>query len=243
MKGITLAAAALTVLSALSPAAAQTAAREVRPATLTVNGQGSVDRNPDRAIVSFSVVTNDANAARATSENNVVYNALLAKLNALGLSGSAIKTTSYHLTYSPRPPQPNPQFPQRYGYIVTRGVTVTTDRTDQAGPIIDAGVAAGVGDVGSVTFGLRDQRSAYNAAQAAAVADADSQAHALAAAAHLRIVRILTISSGGGYARPFPIGLQAEMRAAPTVPTQVQPSDLTIQATVGVTYEVAPAGA
>ncbi|MEA2719139.1 MAG: uncharacterized protein QOJ39_1003 [Candidatus Eremiobacteraeota bacterium] len=241
MRRITFAAAALTVLTAASPAAAQTAAAPRPPARIEVGGQGTVDRAPDRVVVSFSVVTNDDNAGRATSANNSAYNALLAKLRGVGIEPAAIKTTGYYLTYNQRPPQPNPQFPQRYGYVVTRNVAVSSDRTDQAGAIVDAGVAAGVTTVGGISFGLRDNRSAYRAALAGAVADAQAQADALAAAAHVRIVRILAMSAGSpaGLPRPFAVAGRV-MTAQAAVPTDVQPSDLSVTATVTVTYEIAP---
>jgi uncharacterized protein len=243
MNRITIAAALLAVLAAAAPAAAQTlpAPRQI-PAQITVSGQGSVDRTPDQATVSFSIVTNDDNAARATSANNTAYNALVARLRALGIDAAAIKTTSYYLNYNQRPPQPNPQFPQRYGYVVTRGVAVTTNRTDQAGAIVDAGVAAGVSNVNGVSFGLRDSRGAYRAALAAAVADADAQAQALAAAAHVRILRVVSIGAGSfSVPRPYPVMARMAAAAPPApVPTDIQASDQTITATVSATYEIAP---
>jgi uncharacterized protein YggE len=235
------AAAAVAVVLATAPAGAQSPARPDPISRIDVSGQGSIDRTPDQAVVSFSIVTNDDAAERATSANNATYNALVGKLNGLGLGPAAIKTTGYYLRYTPRPAQPNPQFAQRYGYVVTRNVGVTTPRTDQAGAIVDAAVAAGVSTVGGIAFGLRDGRAAYRAALAAAVADAASQADALAAAAHLRIVRIRAISAGStAVPRVFAPALRMAAAAPAVVPTDVQPSDLTVTATVSVTYEVAP---
>ena len=242
MRSITLAAAALAVLAAVSPAAAQTTAVPRLPARIEVSGQGTVDRTPDRVVVAFSIVTNDDNATRATSANNSAYNALVAKLRAVGIEPAAIKTTGYYLSYNERPQQPNPQFAQRYGYVVTRSVSVTSDRTDQAGAIVDAGVAAGVTTVGGIAFGLRDNRAAYRAALAAAVADAQAQADALAAAARVHIVRMLSMSAGGSTAsppRPFPVPGRI-MAAQAAIPTDVQPSDLSVSATVSVIFEIAP---
>lgn len=244
MRTFTLAAAALAVLAAFSPAAAQTAA-PLRPVPrLDVTGQGSVDRAPDRVVVTLSVITNDDNASRATSANNTAYNAVSTRLRALGLDASAIKTTGYNLSYNPRPANPpavQPAYVIRYGYVVTRSVSVTSDRTDQAGPIIDAAVAGGATTVGGVSFGLRDNRAAYRAALAAAVADAESQAQALAAAAHVRIVRLMTISAGS-YSPVRPVMARMAVAGAPPppVPTMVEPGDLTVTASVAVTYEVAP---
>jgi uncharacterized protein YggE len=114
-------------------------------------------------------------------------------------------------------------------------------KVDQVGAIVDAGVSAGVRDVNNIVFAVRDYRGAYRAALAVAVADAGAQASALAAAAHLRIVRILSIGNTQLPARPMTSYVLAGQAAKSlAVPTEVQPSDLSIAATVNVTYEVAP---
>lgn len=238
MRNITLAAAAIAVLAAVTPAGAQSAPVTQRyPANITVSGQGSVSLMPDRVVVSFSIVTNDDSATRATSANNSLYDALAAKLRGLGLDPTAIKTTGYSLSFNQRPAVPSPSFAQRYGYVVTRGVAAQSDRTDQAGTLVDAGVAAGVTSVDRISFGLRDNRSAYRTALTAAVADALSQAQAIAAAAHVRIVRTLSLSAGS-YAPSG--GLQRIGSVAAMVPTDIQPSDLGLTATVNASYEIAP---
>ncbi len=236
MRSITLAAAAVALLATLAPAAAATA-----PPALAVSGQGSVDRMPDRVTVAFGIVTNDDVAGRATSANNAIYNALAARMSALGIKAPALRTTSYNVSFNPRPARPDAQFAQRYGYVVTRQVSVADDRTDRVGALIDAGVAAGTTSVDNVAFGLRDERGAYRAALAAAVADAQEQARALADAAHVRLGRIVEIAPAGGTVpppRPFALGRVA-MAAAP-VPTDVQPSDLTVRASVSITYALVP---
>ncbi len=241
MKSIIPALAAVALFGVVSPAGAQvSAARPV--AHIDVSGQGSVDRMPDQVVVSFSIVTNDDNAAKATSAANTTYNALVAGLRALGLDPAAIKTTSYSVNYNARPPQPNPQFQQRYGFVVSRVVAVTSAKTDQVGTIVDAGIAAGVTNVNNIAFGLHDSRAAYRTALAAAVADADAQARTIAAAAHVRIVRVLTIGTGGspGPIRPMDTFAVRAAAAPPPVPTDVQPSDLTVTASVSVSYEIAP---
>ncbi len=239
MRVITLAAALLTLLAGTLPAAAA-APGDPAPPALAVSGQGSVERAPDRVTVALGIVTNDDSAARATSANNAVYDALRAKLAALGLAGTALRTTSYNVAFNPRPPRPDTSFPQRYGYVVTREVSVADERTDRAGALIDAAVAAGASNVNGVSFGLRDERGAYRAALAAAVADAQEQARALAAAAHLRLGRILEIAPAGGAVQPPRPYALARGVAAAAVPTEIQSSDLTVRASVSVTYAIEP---
>lgn len=231
----------LAASAATATPLAASAADSMPAPTLTVAGNGSITRTPDQAVVRLEIETNDDVAARATSANNAAYAKLAGALHALGLADADIKTAGYNLNYMPRPPQlpqPPPPYPPRYGYTVDRSIDVTTGRTDQAGAIIDAAVRSGVTSIGGVSFGVRDQRAAQRQALAAAVADAESQARALADAAHVRLGRILRIAppSIGPVTRP--VLFQARMAAAP-VPTEIQPGDLTVTATVNITYAIA----
>jgi uncharacterized protein YggE len=239
MKRSHLAAVASLALCA-SLAAAAGAAELPRTATLTVTGEATVSRAPDRALISFSIVTTDADSGKATSANAAISNAIDAKMAQLGLPASAVATTGYGLNYVPRPSKPDPANDQRYGYTVNRTLTVTEDAVDRAGAVVDAGVAAGATNVNGVSFVLRDQHGAQRAAQAAALDDAVAQARSLAAAAGVRLVRILAISPGGGAGpRPVPMLRMSAMSAA--VPTTIDPGALTVDAEVTLQYEIAPA--
>ncbi len=224
-----------------SPVWAASAEAAARPATLTASGRGAITRAPDRVVVSFRIESIDAQAARATAQNTTVTTALHDALTRLGIAPSAIATGAYAISYNPRPPQPDPNIAQRYGYIVDRVVTVTADRTDTAGAIVDAGVGAGVTGVEGVAFELRDPRAAYRAALTAALADAQDQARTLAGAAHLRLVRILDIAPAGRLPQPVPLLRGTpRMALAAAAPTQLDPANLTASATVTLRYEIAP---
>ncbi len=228
------------VLAALlgTPASA---AERARVATLVVTGEGKVTRAPDRALVSFQIVTTDADSTKATSQNNAIVSALTAKVTALGLPASALATTGYNLAYLPRPTKPDPASDQRYGFTVMRSITVTVDQPDRAGAVVDAGVAAGATSVDTVQFVLRDPHAAQRAAQTAAIDDAVQQARALAGAAGVKLVRIVSIAPGGGVIpRPMPM-MRMTLAAQAPVPTQIDPSNLTVDATVTLSYEIAPA--
>lgn len=230
--------AALAIVAASGATAnAQTSGSRCIP-TLTVTGEGSVTRAPDRATVSFRIETTNDNAAAATSANSAIANALTARLAPLHVPASAISTTGYGLNFNPRPPKPDPASTQRYGYTVERTIDAVVDSVDASGAVVDAGVAAGVTNVNGISFSLRDRHAAERAAQTAALADAVAQARSLTAAAHVRIVRILAISpsgSSGGGSRPSP-----RLLMAAAVPTTIDPGNLTVQATVTVKYEIAP---
>ncbi|MGA2393948.1 MAG: SIMPL domain-containing protein [Candidatus Lustribacter sp.] len=239
MKHRILAAVAAFAVATGTGAAANAQTEKHLTPTLTVTGEASLTRAPDRADVTFRIETTNDQAATATSDNAAIADALGTKLAPLGIPAAAITTTGYGLTYTPRPPKPDPASTQRYGFTVERTIDVAVSKVNAAGAVVDAGVAAGVTGVNGVTFSLHDRGPAQRSAQAAALADAVAQAHALAAAAKVRLVRILAISPSGGVAQPLTLGAPRVMMSA-AVPTTIDAGDLTVRAAVTVRYEIAP---
>jgi uncharacterized protein len=232
--------AALTIVAGGSTSAGAQALGSRTP-TLTVTGDANITRPPDRATVAFRIETTNEQAAAATSANAGIANALTAKLAPLNIPAGAISTTGYALNYNPRPPKPDPASTQRYGYTVERTINVIVDKVDGAGAVVDAGVAAGVTNVEGITFSLRDGHAALRSAQAAALADAVAQAQSLAAAAKVRLVRILSIApSGGNFPQPLVRTAARFSAVAAPVPTTIDPGNLTVRANVMVRYEIAP---
>ena len=231
--------AAFAIVTATGAAANAQDSRRLTP-TLTVTGEASITRAPDRATVSFRVETTSDQATTATSDNAAIAAALGAKLAPLGIAAAAITTSGYGLTYTPRPAKPDPASTQRYGYTVERTIEVAVGKVDAAGAVVDAGVAAGVSGVNGVSFSLHDRGPAQRSAQTAALADAVAQARALAAAAKVRLVRILAISPSGGVVQPLTV--TPRMMTAAAVPTTIDAGDLTVRADVTLRYEIAPIG-
>ncbi len=238
MKTILVIATALLLGTAQLPAGAA-----VPPVEITVTGTGSVSNAPNVATVNVGATTNDAVANVATSQNNAIYERAVARLAALGIARADVRTTYYNLNYVPRPKtegapaQPQP-YAVRYGYVVDRSITVTVHDTNIVGKVVDACVAAGATNVNGVSFGLSDSRDAYLRALGRAVNDARTKAQAIAAAAHLRIVGVKSIEQGAGYAgRPMLTIAAVQAHSYAVQPTQIQPSNVNVQATVTTTYE------
>ncbi|MGZ3506597.1 MAG: SIMPL domain-containing protein [Vulcanimicrobiaceae bacterium] len=208
---------------------------------LTVTGQGNATQMPDMATVNFGVTTTEEAADVATSQNNAIYEKVLASIVRLGVARSDVRTTYYNLSYNPRPQptagtiEPRPPLEQRYGYTVSRGIIVTLHDTKLVGKAIDTAVAAGVTNVDGVAFGAANNRKLYAQALNKAVSDARAQADAMASAAGLHILRIKAMQQG--YA-PVPMMRMATTMAvqAPNVPTNIEPNSVEVNATVTITY-------
>ncbi|HEY8312865.1 MAG TPA: SIMPL domain-containing protein [Candidatus Baltobacteraceae bacterium] len=217
-------------------------------AEITVTGQASVTQPPDVATLNATVMTNSDKAQGATSQNQRAYDRLVSAMHALKIPESDIKTDYLNVNFNPRP-SPQPQGPNAvepppdgtvYGYIVNRGVTVTMHDTKIVGKAVDAAVAAGVTNIGGVSFAAEHTGGAYSQAVQMAVRDARNQADAMAAAARLHVVRIKTMQQGALEQPPQPVPFAPQLKTMASVPTRIPPSDVRVYATVTITYEASP---
>jgi uncharacterized protein YggE len=227
---------ALSILLLL--AAWPAAAAAAQTTEIIVTGTGSVSLAPNQAIVDATIQTNAETAAAAMGQNNAAFNRISAALERQGVQVSDVRLSSYALTYNPRP-SPAPQSPpayERYGFTVTRSLSVLVRRVDKAGSVIDAATGAGATGI-DVSFGVADSASAQSQATAKATQDARRKAEVIAKAAGLRIVGIARLQLGGSqFVSPEPL-LRMAAAAPPTVLT---PSNVTFTSSVTATYLAGP---
>jgi len=228
-------------LATVSTAAAQTASGPApREATLTVTGDGTIERAPDLARLTVSIITNDDNPGVSSSENNERYNALKAKLAAIGIGADELHTYGYDVSFVPHPPRdlPPEQRQPRYGYITNRIVGITIVPIENAGKAIDAATAAGVTSVSGVSYDLKDRDSAYQAALVAAMGNARRTAVTLSSAGGFALGSLQHVGTGEAQT-VRPLGQQPMFRAmaAAPVPTDVgSAGPITVTAHVTVIY-------
>jgi uncharacterized protein len=205
---------------------------------IEVTGTAEVRANPDRANMDIAVETHAKDAAQAAAENARLSQKIAAALKAkLGDTGK-IQTGSYNLMPDYRQ-LPNEVTSQIIGFRAENTVSVETTALDRVGPMIDAAIGAGANRIDSVSFSLRDESGPRNEAIAKAASDAVGQARALAAALGVKLRRVLRASTNAEqppirFARAMP---QMAM-AAESAPTPITPGQITVPATVYLTYEI-----
>jgi len=207
------------------------------PHTIEVVGRGEVRVTPDLALLDFAVETHAHTADQAARGNATlaqkVKQAIQSKLGDKG----KMWTVGYNLfpDYSQRPGELAPKI---IGYRATNSVHVETGAIDLAGTLIDAAIAAGANRVDSINFGLRDESKARNEAIVKASKDAQAQAQTLASALGVKLKAVFRATTEGGE-RPIPMMARGvSFAAAPNVPTPIQPSEVTVPATVSLAYEI-----
>lgn len=114
-------------------------------------------------------------------------------------------------------------------------------QVDKAGAAIAATTAAGANVLSGPDLRTADPEAATRALAGSAFTAARARADAYAAAAGLKVVRVLTIRDGGG--SPPPIALEADMLMQDKVanaPTPVLAGTNTSSVTVSVDFALAP---
>lgn len=224
---------ALTIL--LMMICATTFAEEISPPIISVNGEGIVNVEPDRATITVGVVTREKNSAAVQNSNARAAQSVINAIVALGIERRNITTGGYN--FSPTYRQVNGRS-EIDGYEATNSVTIIVDDLKLVGKIIDAALANGANQINSLNFGLRNRVAAQDEALKLAVLDAKRKAEIAAAALGKNIlsVRNVTINSASVNApRNFKM---SRVEDSANFETPVESGSLQCSASVHVEFEI-----
>ena len=213
---------------------------------LTLSAQGQSFAKPDLGVFSAGVTGSGKTASDALAANAAKMNRVFAALKKAGIAEKDIQTSNLSLNpvYADMSNQRNvdpleQQVPPIIGYQVNNQVSVKQRKLGDFGKVIDALVAAGANQVNGPNFQMEDHDAALDEARADAMKKARARADLYARAAGLRVVRILTISEGGGYSPPMPVMYaRVAMADAAPAPSPVAEGELTLSTGVSVTFEL-----
>jgi uncharacterized protein YggE len=218
--------------NAVPQAAAADAPATVPPNSITVSASGEVTVVPDMATVTFGVLLTRDTAQGAQAAANSVIAAAVRNLHALGIPDRRIQTVDIEL---------QPQYDSAgnvTGYQASQTLSVVVYRLQQAGRVVDAGVAAGANNNVSIAFGLRDENAAHTAALKVAVGIAHARAAAAAAALGRSLVGAHVQLTENSQSQPRPVvqfgAVRAPAAGAPA--TQTFGGTLTVSEDVTLTY-------
>jgi uncharacterized protein YggE len=181
-------------------AAATTDQDNKRMTRVLVAGDSIVHTQPDTAILTVSVVTQNRTAIEAQQENATKTDAVVRALKAAAGAGAEVKTSGYSV--QPQRVYKENQPPTISGYEVRNSVTVTTSELTKLGAIIDASAQAGSNDIAGIAFTLRQDRQARDRALSEATQEAVGKARLIASALGGRVVRIVEVQEEGFQQRP-----------------------------------------
>lgn len=214
-----------------------------KPATISLQGKGEISVAPDMAVVTTRVVTIGASAPEALQANTAAIAKVIADIKAAGIETKDIQTSGFSIypRYEDRKAlsQSQSEPPKIVGYEVSNGVTVRVRALEKLGTILNAVVASGANSVDGISFTISDTSEKLDEARKEAVADARRKADLYAAAAGVKLGRILSISEGV-VATPRPYALRMEKAMAMSAaPVPVEAGEETLSANVSIVWEIA----
>jgi uncharacterized protein YggE len=208
-----------------------------RVTRVMVAGDSIVQAQPDTAILTLSVVTQNRSAITAQQENAAKSDAVVNVLKTVAGAGAEVKTSGYSL--QPQRVYKEGQPPTITGYEARNSVTVTMSDLSKIGNVIDAAAQAGSNDVAGIAFTLRQDRPARDRALGEATREAMSKAQVIAQALGGRVVRIVEVQEDGFQQRPpVPVYQTESLMAAKSVATPIEVGSLEIRSRVQVIAEV-----
>jgi uncharacterized protein YggE len=208
-----------------------------RVTRVMVAGNSIVQAQPDTAIITIAVVTQNRNAISAQQDNAAKTDAVVRALKAAAGSGAEVKTSGYSL--QPQRVYKENQPPTIIGYEARNSVTVTLSDLTKVGAVIDASAQAGANDVSGIAFTLRQDRQARDRALSEATREAVSKAQVIATALGGRVVRIVEVQEEGFQQRPpVPVYQYETAMAKASVATPIEVGSLDITSRVQVIAEV-----
>lgn len=202
---------------------------------LTVQGNGAVHMDADRATITVGVreIADDVMAAQSLVNEKI--DAILKQLTDMGVNMQDIYTDSINIypkyDYSASEEK-------IVGYTAYNSISATTDDIDNVGTYIDAAFAAGANTLDNVVFSASDSQDAAYQALELAVKDASEKAKVLAEAAGMQLGGIVEIEEQSSYSYNSPTFRYAASSADSAAGTQVIASQLQLSATVSVKYEL-----
>ena len=210
---------------------------------LTLTADGRSARVPDMAVFSAGVTSQGKTAGEAMSANAADMNRVIAALKKAGIADKDVQTSSINLNpiYGQPVVGPNGQVvqePRIVGYQANNSVTVRSRDIKGFGKVLDALVSAGANQISGPAFQLADPTAANDEARVLAIKAARTRADLYAKAAGLRVVRIVSITEGGGYSPPQPMYAKAMMADGGSTP--VSAGEVEAAVSVTVQFELAP---
>lgn len=198
---------------------------------MNISGKGSIMVQPDVAIVSLGVITENKELKVAQEENAAkstqVFNALISS----GVMEKDIKTESYTI---------NPEYDYIEGkqvfrgYRVTHTFKVTIKDLNKVGGIIDSAVASGANMVNNISFTLSNPSIYYRQALNLAIDDAIKKAKSIEDKLSI-IVNGIPISITEEGEHYIPIAAKA-LYSAPTATTPIKEGQIEITASVKAVF-------
>jgi uncharacterized protein YggE len=207
--------------------------------TITVAGKAKVTAAPDEAVLTLSVESDGADAAKALDANSASMQKVVDKLKAEGVDASAIETSSVTV-YPIRSYDPQTGKESLSGYRAQNMVKVTLKDALKVGRVIAVAIETGATNINGPEWRLSEDNAAVTEALKKAVADARTKAEAVAQAQGVKLGDVIMMNESGVEVPVVPIYATAAAEGSAdsikVTEPPISPATLDVTASITVTY-------
>ncbi|WP_034868173.1 SIMPL domain-containing protein [Clostridium lundense] len=198
----------------------------IKKGRIKVNGIGVVKTQPNIAIISLGVVTENKNLEVAQGENAEISTKVINGLKDMGIPNKDISTKNYTI----EPQYDYVEGKQIFrGYKVTNILNVTIRDINRVGEIIDTSVKNGVNVIDNIKFTIDNMSTYYSKALNLAVKDAMRKAVEIGNTLKVNVNEIPTSIVEESYEEIIP---QATMVKMYSSSTPIMPGEINITAKI-----------
>ena len=238
----------LVLLVAATPAAAQQPTHR----TITVSGQAEIKVSPDEVLLSVGVETIDMDIARARADNDAHIKAIVAAASALGIPPERIKTEFLDIQPRYRDDNDRRTF---LGYFARRSLSITLRDVPRFESLLTDVLRAGANYIHGVDFRTTELRKHRDEARRLAILAAREKAVDMASALNVRIGAPMNVHEAhSGWWSPYSSwwggrgsgmmvqNVLQDRRSAGGTEDSLVPGQISVTATVSITFELGSAG-
>jgi uncharacterized protein len=161
---------------------------------LTLSAVGEAEARPDRANFSAGVTSYGPTAQDASAANAARMTKVIAAIEARGVAKEDIQTQSVSVSQS--------YYGKAKRYVASNSVKILVRKVDDVGAVIGVATAAGANEVSGPQLTISDPNAVNKNAIAAAFKAARTRADAYAAAAGMKVSRVIRIQDGQTQVQP-----------------------------------------
>lgn len=207
---------------------------------LSVTGSAILQKPANKFTLRLGVVTSDSEVDEAIAANREKMKEIIKALKTLGLKETEYQTG--HFTVSPKytqePKNPPPEWMATInGYEVHNHLTISTNKLDLVGKLIDETTKAGANTIDDLSFALIDQQEAEAEAIVQAVRQARFYAEAAAKTAGVSLRDVIDINVNPSTVSPF-VRNERFAYMAKEETTPIIPGDVEVSANVSIIYAI-----
>ncbi len=198
--------------------------------TVSVNGHGETQVEPDIATVEMGTFIFEADLLKGKQEADAKIASLLGTFKTLGVASEDIRTTQLYVKPKYKDIEDQWQF---VGYEITRSITVTLRDLTKLNELLDKSIKAGANRLEEIELSSSKEREIRDTTLGQAIENAKQHAARLAEGFGAKVGKVLTIETGGGT-----FGAVYSMSAPAFGEATFQPGRIRIESELNVVFEI-----